>query len=629
MNFKNLRTREKLTLGFGVLLALTFLIAIIGVVNMKKINNRTDSIVAIESSQKEFILSRVYMSTYIRLKNDSLADEALKHINESLLLIEDVAKEIDQEKDRALIDEYIKELNVYKDLIAQNKQAVNSQNESIAIRRKLRDQIYEEGNKAGIQETHPVFSYFSLVRLNTANIMLFNDSSYYSKVQVDLKNMTALLNSGKAGAMKDAVVQYSKAIDNFYKAYLNSDELIQKQTASGRKITALSDNLVKQSVGFIDTTTDNAITFLILITLLSLALGFITAYIITRYFTIMLKKAATLAETYAKGDLTYKFSSANLELKDEIGDLARSMKNMGDKIKEVICGINNGAANLSDASEHISSATQEISKGANEQAAAVEEISSSMEEMSAAILQNSENAQKTGVLAQNSANDMDTMAATGQKSLHSVKEIISKINIINEIAFQTNILALNAAVEAARAGEQGRGFAVVAAEVRKLAERSRNAANEIIGLSRESLQVTEEAEQLMSDLVPKISSTASFVKEIVSSSEEQNSGASQVNNAIQQLNHITQENASSSEELATSAEELANQAFLLKEMIAYFKVDEEKLISGSLASAKKFEYISQLPDKVTRKQEKSSLAESKGFKLKLKSNVTDEQFEHF
>lgn len=629
MNFKNLRTREKLTLGFGVLLALTFLIAIIGVVNMKKINNRTDSIVAIESSQKEFILSRVYMSTYIRLKNDSLADEALKHINESLLLIEDVAKEIDQEKDRALIDEYIKELNVYKDLIAQNKQAVNNQNESIAIRRKLRDQIYEEGNKAGISETHPVFSYFSLVRLNTANIILFNDSSYYSKVQVDLKNMTALLNLGKAGAMKDAVAQYSKAIDSFYKAYLNSDELIQKQTASGRKITALSDNLVKQSVGFIDTTTDNAITFLILITLLSLALGFITAYIITRYFTVMLKKAATLAETYAKGDLTYKFSSANLELKDEIGDLARSMKNMGDKIKEVIRGINNGAASLSDASEHISSATQEISKGANEQAAAVEEISSSMEEMSAAILQNSENAQKTGVLAQNSANDMDTMAATGQKSLHSVKEIISKINIINEIAFQTNILALNAAVEAARAGEQGRGFAVVAAEVRKLAERSRNAANEIVGLSRESLQVTEETEQLMSDLVPKISSTASFVKEIVSSSEEQNSGASQVNNAIQQLNHITQENASSSEELATSAEELANQAIQLKEMIAYFKVDEEKLISGSLISAKKVEYISQLPDKVTRKQEKSPLAESKGFKLKLKSNVTDEQFEHF
>ena len=163
------------------------------------------------------------------------------------------------------------------------------------------------------------------------------------------------------------------------------------------------------------------------------------------------------------------------------------------------------------------------------------------------------------------------MGRGANDSLASIQKINEKIGVINDIAKQTNILALNAAVESARAGEHGRGFAVVAAEVRKLAENSRAAADEIIDLAQKSLDITDGAVEKMSQVVTKIGDSNSMIQEIAAASAEQNNGVEQVNNAIQELNRVTQQNASVSEELASSSEELSSQAEQQKEMIAYFK----------------------------------------------------------
>lgn len=285
-----------------------------------------------------------------------------------------------------------------------------------------------------------------------------------------------------------------------------------------------------------------------------------------------LAKGVQFAQMLAEGNL-----AANLEIdqKDEIGILAKALKEMAGKLREIVSAVVSGANNVLMASNQISSSAQQMSQGANEQASSAEEVSSSMEEMAANIQQNTENSKQAEIIAVEGAEGIKKGNQETAKAVESMKLIAEKVKIIGDIAFQTNILALNAAVEAARAGEHGRGFAVVAAEVRKLAERSRVAADEIDKLTKEGVKQAEEAGRILNEIVPEIEKTARLVQEITAASIEQQSGAEQINNAVQQLNHIVQQNAASSEELASSAEELYSQALQLNNTMAFFKLEEQ------------------------------------------------------
>ena len=210
--------------------------------------------------------------------------------------------------------------------------------------------------------------------------------------------------------------------------------------------------------------------------------------------------------------------------------------------------------------------------------------------MAANIKQNADNALQTEKIALKSAEDAKEGGQAVSQTVGAMKEIAGKINIIEEIARQTDLLALNAAIEAARAGEHGKGFAVVASEVRKLAERSQSAAGEISRLSGSSVEVAERAGEMLNQIVPDIQKTAELVQEISAASNEQNTGAEQVNKAIQQLDQVIQQNASVSEEMAAGSEELASQADQLQSLVAFFKVadlSDAGSFTGSHAKAKK------------------------------------------
>jgi len=287
----------------------------------------------------------------------------------------------------------------------------------------------------------------------------------------------------------------------------------------------------------------------------------------------------TIKPVYQLVEVTNQIAEGNLVLKrhsnirnDEIGLVYNAVFKMADQLKEIITNIRDAATSFSSASNELSKGSQQLSSRSNEQAASVEEITSSMEQIASSIQQNAENARETEkisvVAAEGGKKSKDSVGV----AVDSMRLIAEKTAVITDIAFQTNILALNAAVEAARAGEHGKGFAVVAAEVRKLAELSRSAADKISSFSSQSVERSEAAGKELEEILPKILKTAQLVQEITAASNEQSSGAGQVNMAIQQLNQLTQNNASLAEEIASNSEELLSQANQLISIVEYFKV---------------------------------------------------------
>ena len=308
---------------------------------------------------------------------------------------------------------------------------------------------------------------------------------------------------------------------------------------------------------------------LLLIGAIIIFMSVLIAFFLSRMITRALAEAIHIANRLAEGDLTVQIERP---AKDETGQVLAAMRNMTEKLRQIVGEVTAASDNVAAGSNELSSAAQTLSQGASEQAASIEETSSSMEEMTANIQQNTDNAQTTQTISQKAAIDGKEGGDSVMQAVTAMKEIASKISIIEEIARQTNLLALNAAIEAARAGEHGKGFAVVAAEVRKLAERSQTAAGEIGQLSASSVEVAEKAGGIIGKLVPDIQSTAELVREIAAASAEQNTGAGQVNQALQQLDQVIQQNAGASEEMAATSEELSAQADMLAQTISFFKV---------------------------------------------------------
>ena len=360
----------------------------------------------------------------------------------------------------------------------------------------------------------------------------------------------------------------------------------------------------------------------IIVVLLIILLISVGAILLTRSITVPVSSAVNLLDKISNGDLAGSVSAELADRKDEIGQLMNSMSVMIGNISNIVQTIKSNSGQIASASLQLNGTSQQLSQGANEQAASVEEVSATMEQISSNIAQNSDNARQTEKISEASAKGIEKIGIAAKESLTSIDTISQKITIINDIAFQTNILALNAAVEAARAGEHGKGFAVVAAEVRKLAERSKIAADEIISLSQRSVDVTREAGVLMEKLLPEVSKTARLVQEISAASLEQSNGTGQVNNAIQQLNTITQQNAASSEELASSSEELASMAENLLNIISFFKLrDEKQQITKKKTTTK---------TATVNKQNANTPIKSKGYMINFNENsASDDQFHRY
>jgi len=418
-----------------------------------------------------------------------------------------------------------------------------------------------------IQETNSIEYKFALksILVEEGRFVHFQDSISLAAWESSINNFP---KTGKWESEYNNYIEYSneikRTIANIKRLKVDTKVVNEKiwEPAFNTfiSLTFNRQNIVSKGINLI----------IILASIIILLAIFITWYL-TRNITKGANSTLKAVNSFSEGNLNIKFDKKITARKDEFGQLISSIQSMTGKIRSIVVNIKSTSNQLNASGNEVSKSSLSLTQVASNQATSLEEISSSMEELASIVNENTDSAQKAVTIAKLAASDIDKVHEESQKSIQSIRDITSKINIINDIAFQTNLLALNAAVEAARAGEFGKGFGVVAAEVKKLADRSRIAADQIKSISALGIEQTENASKMLESIVPTIKQTANNMEEIAASSIEQSHGIKQVNAAIQELNGNTQENVATSEELSANSQLLNELSDNLQNDISFFK----------------------------------------------------------
>lgn len=384
------------------------------------------------------------------------------------------------------------------------------------------------------------------------------------------QQMTEFMNQGNRQAAIEMMMTKTSAIQREYREQVQNLIAIQ--------------NMLMQETGYQveDDYKANRV-LLAFLSIISIAVGCVMGWYITRIITKPLEQAVDFAKSIASGDLT---QNIQVQSKDETGILLESLSEMKGHLLEIVQEVQNGSESISAAAGQIVAGNQNLAARTEEQAASVEQTASSMEQITSTVQNTTEHTHEATMLADNTA---VTVKNNGQMMVQltdkmraingSSQKMTDIINLIDSIAFQTNILALNASVEAARAGEHGRGFAVVAGEVRLLAQKSAASASDIRSLiensssqTQEGMELVEQASQQIHGMVASVEEMNALLREIGQASREQSDGISQINSAVGQLDLTTQQNAGLVEESVVAADSLNDQAYHLQELVNYFKL---------------------------------------------------------
>ncbi len=343
----------------------------------------------------------------------------------------------------------------------------------------------------------------------------------------------------------------------------------------------------------------------IVIIMIGVFLSILLGVVLSKNITGSLKNMIKAFEVIANKDLTLTLPKKDLKRKDEIGDMLRTFDVMLRELNMFISSVQKSSLDINQGANQVSYSSQSLSSGATELASSIEELSSSITEMESTIESSADSAINGERVAISASEEAKKGGAAVNQTVESMKKIADTIQIITDIANNTNMLALNAAIEAARAGEHGDGFAVVATEVRKLAERTISAADEIKVIAFNSVDVANVAGTLISKVVPDIIKASSIVQEIATVAKEQRVSAKELSIAVNQQDKVTQLVSDNSEKLAVSAEEMANQSRILLELVNKFKIKSDEEIFGERETIY-FEEEESIDEEETEEEEMSS-----------------------
>ncbi|MTW20959.1 HAMP domain-containing methyl-accepting chemotaxis protein [Allochromatium palmeri] len=605
--FRSMTMARKLILGFTAILTL---LVIVGVLSYFTIDGASIGFASYREKairanrmgemQAAMLMGRMEVKDYIKAHSDQDVQQFEQHLATTESILKELQGIIRDPERKAKIDASATNIETYgktfEQVVVLTRESDKLDADVLAVNGPVIEQrltqILESANQSGdtaaVLKSARGLRNLLLARLYVRRFIGDNAQADVDRVNQEwgefdtqMQEMDASLQDPQRRALLAEVMRlkrdYKTAFDRVVQLIDERNQLITEtldvlgpRFAANIEAIKLSYKSEQDLLGpQVQASNDRGIFVISVLSLIALLAGIGIAWLIIRGVMAQLGKdpgvIADVTKQVAAGNLAIDFDQTNLR------GVYKDMYGMVERLRQIVGEVRVGADNLSSASSEVSSTAQALSQGATEQAASVEETTASIEQLNASVQQNTENARVTNGIAKSSAEEARRGGEAVTRTVSAMKEIASKIGLIEDIAYKTNLLALNAAIEAARAGEHGKGFTVVAAEVRKLAENSGVTAQEINQLATSSVSIAEEAGKLLEQMVPNIVKTADLVEEITAASGEQAAGIGQINEAMSQLDKATQQNASSSEELAATAEELSGQAGQLQETMSFFR----------------------------------------------------------
>jgi methyl-accepting chemotaxis protein len=634
--FGNISVTKKLGLGFGLVLVLTTLLALIGWNSLNGLIQRSNWMSDISDLNNGLTKLRIVRLQYMLANGDeATAQNVQTQLDGFSAQQKEMAQSFKSPENVERLQALGRQIDLYQQSLNRMRTAYNTSNaarqnmtDTAMVAYKLVGQVAEsvEGQPVNddlLDQFKAVARAKELVQLvryevrgYTNNVTDKTEKAAFTQLDSAVTEMGQLAGrlpteTARVKQLETALVNYREAVRGFKGAIDNINVARQEMTVQGGEIVRLSDELYKIQLDRRDEESAQARTWQILAALLALLFGVVAALVITRQITRPLQQTMEAVERIANGDLS---RDLQVTRRDELGVLQQGIQRMGATLRELIGGIRDGVTQIASAAEELSAVTEQTSAGVNSQKVETDQVATAMHEMTATVQEVARNAEQASVAATSAdeqARQGDKVVAEAIAQIEKLAEEVrrsteamntlqkesdkigSVMDVIKAVAEQTNLLALNAAIEAARAGEAGRGFAVVADEVRGLAQRTQKSTEEIEGLvaglqagtqqvanvmlssrglTDSSVELTRKAGTSLENITRTVSNIQSMNQQIAAAAEQQSSVAEEISRSILNVRDVSEQTAAASEETAASSVELARLGNQLQMMVSHFRV---------------------------------------------------------